>query len=620
MNFKNYSSPSIKAITANDSIFKARIEACNNATIPSSLKQCHDTGRVEAFKLNWKPGMDKQPHIFWDSDLAKVLEGVANILALYPNAELEKEYDEIVSLIASAQQPDGYLNTYFTIVEPEKRWTNLFDCHELYCAGHMIEAGVAAYELLGKKQLLDVVCKYADYIDSVFGEEEGKRRGVPGHEEIELALVRLYKVTGNERYLKLSKYFIDERGREPNFYTVFEDKKHEWLLKRHQAHMPVREQPVAAGHSVRAVYLYSGMADVATLTNDKELFAACERLFKNLSERRMYITGGIGSSFEGERFTEDYDLTNSSLMYAESCAAIGLVRFASRMLNATGDGHYAEIMERSLFNGVLCGISLKGDTFFYTNYLEMDDNTVFYNLGARDRQPWFTCSCCPTNYCRFIPEMLQYIWSEDDDEMLLNIPIANSFNGKHGNIEVCGGYPYDGNISISVKDIAKEEFTLGVRIPEWCKAYTLTLNGAAVTEKPQAGYVKLMVKRGDKIDCNFEMKVKLMRSNLKITNNAGRIALMRGPIVYACESIDNPNGISNMVIDSTSDFELVNINDLPAGTIGIKGKAFYEKPASKEALYFEEDFERKPGEFVAIPYALWNNRGTANMAVWIRAN
>lgn len=619
MQFSNYSRASIKAVTANDSIFKSRIEACYKATIPSSIKQCRETGRIDAFKLDWKPGMDKQPHIFWDSDLVKVLEGIANILAIYPDAELEKEYDEIVSLIASAQQPDGYLNTYFTVVEPEKRWSNLFDCHELYCAGHMIEAGVAAYELLGKRELLDVVCKYADYIDSVFGEEEGKRRGVPGHEEIELALVRLYNATGNERYLKLSKYFIDERGREPNFYTEVEKtKQYKWQLERHQAHMPVREQSVATGHSVRAVYLYSGMADIATLTNDEKLFEACERLFKSITERRMYITGGIGSTFEGERFTTDYDLTNGSLMYAESCAAIGLVRFASRMLNATGNGHYAEIIERAIFNGVLCGISLKGDTFFYTNYLEVDDNTTTYNMGSKDRQPWFHCSCCPTNYCRFIPEMLEYVWSENDEEVLLNMPIANTFKSSFGELEVSGGYPYDGNISVVVKDSPKGKFSLGIRIPEWCEKYTITLNGQAITEKPVNGYIKLSVQEGDKLDCCFDMPIKIIYSNPKITNNAGRIALMRGPTVYACETIDNPNGTSNMIIDTQAGFELTTVEGLPEGTVAIKGKAIYETFPADGSLYFDKPMERTAGEFIAIPYALWNNRGSANMAVWIR--
>ena len=618
MKTRNLSLASIPEVKVNDKVFKQRIEACYKATIPSSLKQCKETGRIDAFKLDWKPGMDKEPHVFWDSDLAKVLEGVANILAIYPDADLEKQYDEIIDLIASAQQPDGYLNTHFTVVRPERRWKSLYHDHELYCAGHMIEAGVAAYELLGKKKLLDVVCKYADYIDSVFGDEEGKRRGAPGHEEIELALIRLYKATGNERYLKLSKYFIDERGRAPNFFVEVEGINDRDVIN-HQAHIPVREQTDAVGHSVRAVYLYSGMADVAALTNDDALFQACERLYKSITQKRMYITGGIGSAFWGEKFTKDYDLTNSTLMYAESCAAIGLVRFASRMLNITGDANYADTMERSIFNGILSGISLSGENFYYTNYLELNDTTGFYNFGSRERQPWFHCSCCPTNFCRFIPEMLQYVWSISDDELLLNIPVANSYKNKLGEFEVCGGYPYDGKITISVKDSAKENLPLSIRIPGWCDKYTLAQNGKSVETKPENGYVKLIVNTGDTIECNLEMPVKVMRSNLKVPSNTGRIALMRGPLVYACEAIDNPNGLINMIIDKNSNFELVKVDGLPEETICIKGKAFYEQ-AQDDALYTDKTFDQIPGEFVAIPYALWSNRGDTNMSVWIRSN
>ncbi|MBQ9789316.1 MAG: glycoside hydrolase family 127 protein [Lentisphaeria bacterium] len=616
MQLKNYNSIHMTKVTPNDGIFKKRIKTCYSATIPSSLQKCYETGRIDAFKLDWQEGMPNKPHIFWDSDVAKVLEGIANILALYPDKELEKEYDKIIDLIASAQQKDGYLNSFFSSVSSD-RWQGLYMNHELYCAGHLFEAAVAGYELLGKKKLLEVACRYADYIESYFGRKEGQVRGIPGHEEIELALIRLYKATGEKRYFDLAKYFIDERGTSPNYFAEVEGKNFT-QIERFQAHKPVREQTEAVGHSVRAVYLYCGMADVARLSDDDELFHACETLFENITRKRMYITGGIGSSFSGEIFTTDYDLSNGSLMYAESCAAIGLARFASRMFNATGDGRYAEIVEKTIFNGILSGISLSGDKFFYTNYLEVDDNTYSYNHGAKERQPWFDCSCCPTNFCRFLPEMLSYIWSESDSEITLNLPIANSCQSTFGELEVISRYPYDGKITVKVK--SNKKFTLKLRIPEWCKKYEMSLNGVAVTEKAEKTYIAInrTWSETDVVEYNLDMPVRVIHSNLKITGNTGRIALMRGPLVYACETIDNPKGIANMIIKKDQDFELCEVAGLPAETVGIKGKAVAESSPDNEALYFEGDLMRENIEFIAIPYALWNNRGAANMAVWIR--
>ena len=617
MNFKNYRNADITKVIPQDNIFQPRIETCYKSTIPSSIKKCYDTGRIDAFKLNWQEGMPNKPHIFWDSDVAKVLEGIANILALYPDKELEAEYDKIIDLIASAQQEDGYLNSFFTSVSSD-RWKGLYMGHELYCAGHLIEAAVAAYELLGKTKLLDVVCRYADYIDSYFGTEPEKIQGIPGHEEIELALIRLYQATGNKRYFNLSKYFIDQRGTTPNYFAEVEGKTYA-QIERFQAHKPVREQTEAVGHSVRAVYLYCGMADVATLSDDEKLFRACETLFENITRKRKYITGGIGSSFSGEIFTTDYDLSNGSLMYAESCAAIGLARFASRMFNATGDGRYAEIVEKTIFNGILSGISLQGDKFFYTNYLEVDDNTYCYNHGAKTREPWFDCSCCPTNFCRFLPEMLGYVWSSGDNELLLNIPIANTFHGELGEVKVQGNYPYNGEITIKVR--SDKDFTLRIRIPEWCKNYKFSLNGQNIEPVIELGYAvfKRSWQKSDVIKCNFDMPIKVMRSNLKVTGNTGRIALMRGPLVYACETIDNPKGIANMIIKSKQNFECCNVAGLPEGTVGIKGKAIVETMTDPDELYTSQELKREEIEFIAIPYALWDNRGKANMAVWLRS-
>lgn len=618
MDFKNYRRPQLNKVTPDDFILKRAIETDKNVTIPASIAKCYETGRIDAFKLNWQEGQPNKPHIYWDSDVAKVLEGIANILSIYPDEELEAEYDRIVSLIISSQQPDGYINSYYTTVAPEKRWTVLWLNHELYCAGHLMEAAVAGYELLGKKDFLDAMCRYADYIATVFGREEGQIRGYPGHQEIELALVRLYHATGNEKYFKLAEFFINERGQEPNYFNTVENAPMVHCANR-QAHKPVREQDEAFGHAVRMVYMSAGMADVAGIAGDEELFNACEKIFNSIVNRRMYITGGIGSSFMGEALTVDYDLQNGSLMYAESCAAMGLVRFASRMLNLTGDGRYAEVIEKAIFNGVLSGISLAGDTFFYTNYLEVGDNLQTYNSGAKERQPWFNTSCCPTSYCRFLPETMQYIWSVSDDEVRLNIPIANTYESHLGTFEVKSVYPFDGSIKVTVKNSGK--YKISVRIPQWCKKYSMYLNSEKVDVSPVANYVTFdrQWQAGDVIEYTFDMPVVLMRSHLKVTNNAGRIALMRGPLVYALETIDNPDGIYDLLIPEKQEFSIVPASDLGENIVAVTGKALREKSADSEALYFSGESEFTECVFTAIPYYLWQNRGRSDMMVWIRS-
>ncbi len=614
---KKFRSATLHEVKLNDPVFAPRMAAGRRRTIPASLEQCEKTGRLDAFLLNWKPGMPNQPHIFWDSDVAKVLEGIAYLLCQQPDAELERRYDELVDRIAAAQQPDGYLNTYFTVVEPDKRWTNLYDWHELYCAGHLMEAAVAGYEALGKRKFLDVMCRYADYIDSKFGREEGKIHGYPGHEEIELALVRLYRATGFERYWRLAKYFVDERGQEPNYF-VQENTYHTYGLPNRQAHKPVREQETADGHAVRALYLYSGMADVAEISGDDELLQVCERLFRNIAERRMYVTGGVGSSFQGEAFTADYDLTNGTLMYAESCAAIALVLFANRMLQITGDGRYADVIERALFNGILSGIDLNGDHFFYTNYLEVDDNTVSYCAGSKVRLEWFGCSCCPTNFCRFLPQLGTFLWSVGDAEYRLEIPAAHTADFGAAAFEVESGYPYDEKIAVTIRKDGR--FRLALRLPDWCHCATFPEGGSV-----ENGYwsAERDWKNGERLEYTLAMPIETVRSNFKITGNAGRVALQRGPIVYCCESFDNGLGISNMVLRLDRPMRLTTVAGLPDGTPAIQGEAWREIAPDAESLYYTGAPRREAMTFTAIPYALWQNRDAdpahIAMAVWMRA-
>ncbi len=591
------------------------------ATIPAVMKKIVETGRLAAFRLGWKPGMPDKPHIYWDSDTAKVLEGMAAALALRPDAALEREYDRWVELIVSAQQPDGYLNTYFTVVEPEKRFADLYLNHELYCCGHLIEAAVAGYRLLGKRRLLDAVCHYADYLAGVFG--PGQRRGWPGHEEIELALLKLHRVTGEKRYLDLAKYFIDDRGVAPHYFRTVE--KHAELDDAYnQSHLPVREQSSAEGHAVRAVYLYCGMADLAGITGDGGLLAACERIFHSIRDRRMYVTGGIGSSFWHERFTVDYDLANGSLMYAESCAAMGLAMFCSRMLNLTGDAKYAEIVELALFNGILSGISLSGDRYFYTNYLEVDDNLMTYTFGSPVRQEWFNCSCCPTSFARFLTQMQQYLCSVRDDEVRINIPAAAEVeipleNGATASFEVVGDYPYNGEILIRIR--RDGAYTLSPHLPEWCRAAVVRVNGEERYAGEGGRYIPLARhwEAGETVELTLEMPVRFLRSNLKVTGNAGRVALKRGPLVYCAEEIDAPCPVRELMVDTSAAPQLECAKDLPAGTVALRVRGRRECAVDSEALYFEGSPKLEPVEFHAIPYALWQNRGRTNMAVWLRA-
>ena len=623
---KKYVPAQINAVRLSDPYLAPRMAANYQVTIPSSIRKCHETGRIEAFKLNWKPGMPNQPHIFWDSDVAKVLEGMAYAVAQHPeDRALAEELDSYVDLIISAQQPDGYLNIVFTSQRPEERWSNLYDCHELYCAGHLMEAAVAHFRATGSRKFLDALCRYADYIATVFGTEPGKLRGYPGHEEIELALCKLADASGNSKYYDLARYFVDERGRTPNYFVEEGKKRNGELhygLENRQAHKPVREQHDAVGHSVRALYLYTGMADVAAHFDDAGLFAATEKLYQSIVNRRMYLTGGLGSTPIGEAFTEDYHLPNDTA-YAESCASMALVQFTSRMLNITGDGRYADIMEQTLYNGALSGISLHGDHFFYANLLEVDDNTFTHGVTLKQRQPWFDCSCCPTSYCRFLPQLGSFCWSQsregDAVEYRLNIPAAGVADFGTAKFEVGGTYPNDGNIPVTI--LASGEFALSLRIPAWCRSFRATLNGEALQLQPEKGFLTLKRRwnTGDRIELQLDMPIDVVRANYKVTADAGRIALMRGPVVYAFESIDNGNVLPRLRIPADQEFSLTEAAGLP-GICAISARAKLESDNSGDALYLRAAARAPEMEFqaLAIPYALWQNRGAASMAIWMR--
>ena len=617
-----YLSPAPETVRLADPVLAPRQEANRAATIPASLKFCEETHRIDALRLAWKPGDDWTPHVFWDSDVAKVLEGMARDLLLHPDPAAAAKLDEYVRIVVAAQQPDGYLNTHFMLVEPEKRWTNLHDWHELYCAGHLIEAAVAHFKATGSRLFLNVICRYADAIGAFFGRGRGQQRGYPGHEELELALCKLAKATGKKKYLRLAKYFIDERGREPNYFVETEG----WQtirLPSVQADAPVREQTDAHGHAVRWAYLSCGMADVADATGDSGLLDAVLRLESNATGRRMLVTGGIGTSpFGGEEFENDWHLRNEDA-YAESCAAIGLSLLEKRLHAITGDARHVDVLERAIYNGILAGISLSGDRFFYQNPLVANADSRY----KTERQAWFSCSCCPTNFCRFLPQLGEFCWAlaPDGSEVRLLIPAASTIDLTNGlRLVVEGKYPYDGRVSVRVeaspaRNTRYSSFSLSLRIPGWCRKWGIAVNGKRVRAATKDGFVTLqrVWAPGDTVLLDLAMPVEAIRANAAVADDAGRVALMRGPLVYALESIDNGPGLHRLEINAAQNFRLVPAKGLPRGTVAIRGEALdWSRPG--EALYSPAPLRARRRAFTAIPYALWQNRGPAEMRVWLR--
>ena len=516
--------------------------------------------------------------VFQDSDAAKWLEAAAYALASKPDEVLEKQADELIDLIAAAQDKDGYLNTYFTIKDIDKRWTNLLEGHELYCSGHMIEAACAYYEATGKKKLLDVAVKNAECIYDRFITQNFK--GIPGHPEIELALLRLYRLTGNERFLELCRRFIDLRGTDPSFYAE-EAKKRDWTVWNsnpwdndyRQNGKPVREQSAATGHAVRAVYLYTGMADLASETGDKELFDACRRLWNNIIHKKMYITGGIGSTVMGEAFTVDYDLPPDTA-YSETCASIGLIFFAGKMLENEINGEYGDIMELAFYNAVLAGMQLDGKRFFYVNPLEVDPGisgtACTHSHVIPVRPKWYACACCPPNVARLIGSIGEYAYGESEDTAYCNMFAAGSISFSNGiKLRCTTDYPYDMTVKYNVNGTGR----LAVRIPKWSRSYTAKVNGEAFSQKPQNGYVYINVNGTAEIEFVFDGTPSFIRASCRIPRLAGMTALMRGPLVYCFEGADN-GSVRELRIDRSVTPEASKFDpDFLGGTVKLTAKA-----------------------------------------------
>ncbi|KPK86710.1 MAG: hypothetical protein AMJ81_00535 [Phycisphaerae bacterium SM23_33] len=606
-----------------------RVAINRRATIPHIHRKLLETRRIQALEMKWRPGKSHRPHQFYDSDIAKWLEAAAYSLTTHPDPKLESRVNAIIRLLGRAQQADGYLNSYYTQVEPKRRWSNLRDMHELYCAGHLIEAGVAHFQATGKRTLLDVVCRYADHIDSVFG--PGKRTGCPGHEEIELALVRLYRATGQKRYLKLSKYFIDQRGRRPHFFDAEAKARGEepgafWgrTYEYCQAHRPVRRQRVVVGHAVRAMYLYSAMADLAGETGDDSLMAACRRLWNNLTQRRMYITGGIGPSFRNEGFTSDYDLPNDTA-YAETCAAIGLVLWAQRMVNLTGEARYADVMERALYNGVLSGVSLDGRKFFYENPLAAYGDQGTIRHGRARRQEFFGCACCPPNVARLIASIGTYAYSAGPGAAYVHLYAAGEAAAEIAEQKVTLSqhtrYPWDGQVSITVTTAAPVRFDLMLRVPGWCRRWGVKLNGKAVRAAVMKGYARIRHRwaDGDVVALSLAMPVERVQAHPKVPQDAGRVAIQRGPLLYCLEQVDHAADVHAILLPDRSRLTARFQPRLLGGVTVIQGRGLALARTGWTGRLYRPTARRstRPIRIKAVPYCLWANRRKGSMTVWL---
>ncbi|MBZ9895545.1 glycoside hydrolase family 127 protein [Mesorhizobium sp. BR1-1-6] len=563
--------------------------------------------------------------MFWDSDWGKTIETAAYSLYRAKNPELEKKIDAVIDLYEKLQQPDGYLSSWYQRIQPGLRWTNLRDCHELYCAGHLIEGAVAYYQATGKRKLLDVMCRYADHIASVLGPEPGKKKGYCGHEEIELALVKLARVTGENKYMELAKYFIDQRGQQPHYFDeearargtdpkAYHFKTYEYS----QSHIPVREQDKVVGHAVRAMYLYSGMADIATEYGDDSLRVALDRLWDDLTSKNLYITGGLGPSAHNEGFTSDFDLPNESA-YAETCAAVGLVFWASRMLGMGPNARYADIMERALYNGSISGLSLDGSLFFYENPLE--------SRGRHNRWKWHRCPCCPPNIGRMVASIGSYFYSLADDALAVHLYGDSTARFDIAGVPVAltqaSRYPWDGAVAITIEPQAPVAFTLHLRVPAWSAGAALKVNGETVKleDVTSDGYaaIRRTWKKGDSVRLDLEMPIERLYANPQVRQDAGRVALSRGPLIYCVEATDNDGSLHRIALPRTASIEAHDEPDLLGGVVALSTTALADTDEGwQNGLYRTDPPAARQTRLTAIPYFAWDNREPGEMLVWLR--
>ena len=589
---------SFEKVSIEDRFWLPRIRTNREVTLEANLAKCAETGRLRNFAV--AGGLvegEFEGRRYNDSDVYKVLEGAAYTLAQERDPELEVRIDEIIDWIAAAQGEDGYLNTYYTLVKPDRRWMEIDHGHELYCAGHLIEAAVAYRRATGKEKLLEVAARFADCIDREFG--PGKRQDPPGHEELELALVKLAEECGEERYAKLAAFFLDRRGQAEGRERLFGEYC--------QDHRPVREQERVVGHAVRAMYLYSGMADVARHTGDASLLDPLLRIWDDVTRHQMYVTGGIGSSASNEGFTRPFDLPNDTA-YCETCAAIGMGLWNHRMALLTREARFADLMERELYNNVLSGVSLSGDRFFYQNPLG--------SKGDRERVPWFDCSCCPTNVVRYVPGVGGRVYARDEGTVYVLLYVQSSAVIGSGRTPVARirqrtDYPWSGKVEIE----AETSGPVHLRIPDWCEEpRVLEKNGEMRTHEGLAGQWLLhWVPEGvgtHRIRLDLAMEPRRVHADERVAADRGRVALRYGPMIYALEGIDHGGHARNLVLPPEAELSAEWREDLLGGCVVLRAEGIAVDEVDGEVV-------ETPTELTAIPYCLWNNREKGEMVVWI---
>jgi len=611
------------SVKVTDAFWGQRLKASREVTIPLAFSKCEETGRYKNFVMAAHPSEKNKVEgfTFDDTDVYKTIEGASYSMQTFPNKKLDMYIDSVLTIVAKAQEPDGYLYTFRTMNPNHthewagtKRWEKEEDLsHELYDLGHMIEGAIAHYQATGKRNFLDIAIKYADCAARAIGDKPGQITVVSGHQIAEMALCKLYVLTGQKRYLDLAKFLLDKRG-----YT---ERKEEYS----QSHKPVVQQDEAVGHAVRAAYMYTGMADVAALTGDTAYIHAIDRIWSNIVNKKLYITGGIGATGNGEAFGNNYELPNMSA-YCETCAAIGNVYMNYRLFLLHGDAKYFDVLERSLYNGLISGVSLDGGGFFYPNPLE--------SIGQHQRQPWFGCACCPSNICRFIPSVPGYIYAVHSSDVYVNLFMSNhsdlKVNGKAVELKQSTNYPWTGDVSLEVSPKGKQDFTLKIRVPGWVQnsvvpgnlysytdkkslGYTVKVNGNVVASTIEKGYFSInrAWKKGDKVEVHFDMEARTVKANPAVEADRGKIAVERGPIVYCAEWSDNDFNIFSIILNKKPTFKVERKEDLLFGINTIQTDA--------QSLSYDAQGKlvTKEVKLNMIPYYAWAHRGSGDMAVWL---
>ena len=618
------------SVKVTDNFWGQRLKASREVTIPLAFSKCEETGRYKNFVMAAHPSADNDVSglSFDDTDVYKTIEGAGYSLQTHPDKKLEQYIDSVLVIVAAAQEPDGYLNTFRTR-NPEhphewmgsKRWEKVEELsHEFYNLGHMVEGAVAYYQATGKRNFLDIAIKYADCVAREIGNGPGQQVKVPGHQIAEMALAKLYLVTHDKKYLDLAEFFLENRG------------KTELKREYSQSHKPVLEQDEAVGHAVRALYMYSGMADVAALTGDRAYIDAIDRIWDNVTGKKLYLTGGLGARHDGEAFGDNYELPNLTA-YCETCAAIANVYWNHRLFLLHGESKYYDVLERTLYNGLISGVSMDGGTFFYPNPLESDGEYKF-SQGAAHRQPWFGCACCPSNLSRFIPSLPGYLYAVKDNNVYVNLYMSNKaeieVGGKKVALTQTGNYPWDGQMQVEVAPRRKQQFTLRLRIPGWLQdevvpsdlysfadnaksGFTVKVNGVEVEKKMDNGYLCIdrTWKKGDKVDIEFDMEPRIVKANPLVEADRGRIAVERGPLVYCAEWPDNDFRMQSLLLPENPELRVEKKPELLNGIDMIK--------TSGQSLYYDDKgrLQTREVEVSMIPYYAWAHRGDGEMSVWL---